>query len=253
MLETSTAKYKFVFSHHVTGGATQYGRGGQLAAPYFEWGGYNADSTWGWDIHRPAAEGWTVPVHQLMVDNGVDIYFHGHDHIYSYELVDDIHYLECPKPDDTYYDWSSPYDYGYSEDLYPEGVNIPNSGHIRVSVSPEQVFVEYVRSYLPGDGDNGIVAHSFTIPLADPTDTIGDINDDSVVNSTDALIILSGDVGMDISSFCPMNCGDVNEDGFVNSTDALILLSYDVGLSVPFSVGTEGCSSEVTQPPGCTP
>jgi len=67
------------------------------------------------------------------------------------------------------------------------------------------------------------------------------------------LIILSGDVGMDISSFCPMNCGDVNEDGFVNSTDALILLSYDVGLSVPFSVGTEGCSSEVTQPPGCTP
>ena len=254
VLETSTAKYKFVFSHHVTGGATQYGRGGQLAAPYFEWGGYNIDDTWGWDDERSSIDDrWDVPVHQLMVDNGVDIYFHGHDHIYAYEEVDGIAYVEVAKPDDAGYDWE-PYGYGYNEDLYPDAIEIlPNSGYMRVSVSPEQVLVEYVRSYLPGDGENGMVAHSFTVPLAEPGSTIGDVNGDEVVNSTDALIILSGDVGMDVTSFCPMNCGDVNKDGFVNSTDALILLSYDVGISVPFPVGETGCPTSVTQPPGCSP
>ena len=35
---------------------------GLALQPYFEWGGYNADDTWGWDNHRPAAEGWDVPL-----------------------------------------------------------------------------------------------------------------------------------------------------------------------------------------------
>jgi hypothetical protein len=50
-----------------------------------------------------------------------------------------------------------------------------------------------------------------------------------------------------------MNCGDVNGDGLVDSTDALIILSYDVGMSVPYPVGTGACPSTVTQPPGCSP
>ena len=82
---------------------------------------------------------------------------------------------------------------------------------------------------------------------------LGDVNGDGVADSTDALIILSADVGMNTTSFCPMNCGDVNSDGFVDSTDALIILSYDVGMYVPFPVGQPGCPSSVTQPPGCNP
>jgi len=162
-LETSTAKYKFVFAHHVTGGTTPYGRGGQSAAELFEWGGKNADGTWGWDTHRPASEGWTVPVHQLMIDNAVDIFFHGHDHMYAYEEVDGIAYVEVPKPDDAGYTWE-PYSYGYNENLYPDAISIlENSGHIRVTVSPDQVTSEYVRSYLPGDGENKNVAHAFDL------------------------------------------------------------------------------------------
>jgi uncharacterized repeat protein (TIGR02543 family) len=162
-LENSNAKYKFVFSHQVTGGETQYGRGGASAAPFFEWGGQNLDGTWGWDDHRPAAEGWDVPIHQLFVDNGVDIYIHGHDHIYAREELDGIIYLEVAKPDDAGYDWD-PYGYGYNEDLYPNAiVMIPNSGYIRVTVSPAEATFEYVRSYLPGDGENGVVADSFII------------------------------------------------------------------------------------------
>jgi len=81
----------------------------------------------------------------------------------------------------------------------------------------------------------------------------GDVNGDDLVNSTDALIVLSCDVGINVSQFCPMNCGDVNDDGFINSTDALIILSYDVGMSVPFPVGETGCASSVTQCSGCNP
>lgn len=82
---------------------------------------------------------------------------------------------------------------------------------------------------------------------------IGDVNDDDSPNSTDALIILSCDVGLDVSSFCPMNCGDVNDDGYVNSTDALIILSYDVGIEITFPVGESGCYPDVTPCPGCNP
>ena len=223
VLETSTAKYKFVFSHHVTGGATQYGRGGISAAPYFEWGGYNIDDTWGWDTHRPAAEGWDVPIHQLMVANGVSVYFHGHDHMYAAEELDGILYIEVPKPDDAGYTWQ-PYSYGYNENLYPDAdALIQNSGHIRVTVTPTNVTTEYVRSYLPGDGTNGVIADTRVIGPEAP-DILGDLNHDGFANSTDALIALKGDVGLDISSHCPVNCGDTNGDGYVNSTDALLIL-----------------------------
>jgi len=249
-LETSTAKYKFVFSHHVTGGATPYGRGGIEAAPYFEWGGYNVDDTWGWDDHRPASEGWDVPVHQLMVNNGVDVFFHGHDHIFAYEELDGMVYLECPKPDDAGYDWQ-PYGYGYNEGLYPNGVMIQNSGYIRVSVTPQEVTVEYVRSYLPGEGENGVVAYSFTVE-SEETGILGDVNRDDLANSTDALIILSGGAGLDISSFCPVYCGDVDGSGTVDSTDALIILSYNAGLSGPYDVGMAGCPSAAPYCAGCS-
>jgi hypothetical protein len=426
-----------------------------------------------------------------MVKNGVNIFFHGHDHDYAHELVDGIVYLECPKPDDAGYTWQ-PYSYGHNEGWYPNAiVEQTNSGYFRVSVSPSETKVEYVRSYLPGDGANGTVADSVTVPGTTPTGyqlmvnktgpgsgtvtssltgidcgstcsaafssganvtltatpagsstftgwggdcsgtgtcqltmnsahvvkayfsapgttytltvnagtngtvtpsgattrnagevvnitatpnssyhfvnwtgnwgmiahttgaattitmngnytitanfaantstsysltmragsggtvtapasspsshtsgtvvtltaspnagyhfvswtglintvanpksasttvvmngnyviqanfaagtttLLGDVNGDSLVNSTDALIVLSGDVGIPITPYCPANCGDVNADTFVNSTDALIILSYDVGMSVPFALGSPGCPTSVTPCSGC--
>jgi hypothetical protein len=89
---------------------------------------------------------------------------------------------------------------------------------------------------------------------AESVGKLGDVNGDGEVTSTDALIILSGDVGLDVSQFCPINCGDVNDDGEVTSTDALIILSFDVGISVPYPVGEAGeCPENVTPCPGCNP
>ena len=217
-LENSNARYKFVLSHQVTGEATSYGRGGVSAAPYFEWGGLNEDGTWGWDTERPAAEGWDVPIHQLMVDNRVSAYIQGHDHIYAYERLDGIVYLEVPKPDDAGYDWE-PYGYGYNEDLYPDAIEIlQNSGHIWVMVSPTEAVFDYVRSYLPGDGINGEVAHSFTI-LPGPK---GDVSGDGDVSLQDLVVVLKIIAGNPVTG---VNLGgDIDNDGKIGVAEAIYIM-----------------------------
>ncbi|HND89711.1 MAG TPA: metallophosphoesterase, partial [Saprospiraceae bacterium] len=97
-LEGSTARHKFVFAHHVRG----QGRGGALPARGYEWGGYggNGNGDWQFDQMRP---GWAMPIHQLMVANGVNIFFQGHDHLYAWEKMDGLVYQEVPMPSDTSY------------------------------------------------------------------------------------------------------------------------------------------------------
>lgn len=83
---------------------------------------------------------------------------------------------------------------------------------------------------------------------------LGDVNLDGLVNSSDALLVLSVDVGLPAAEYCPMNYGDVDGDGVVNSTDALIILSYDAGLPVGTSLVGQPVPEPVLsqQPPGCT-
>ncbi len=107
---------------------------------------------------------------------------------------------------------------------------------------------QYTRNLGTGSGIELLYFDHAPAPAAE----LGGVNDDALVDSTDALIVLSADAGLDTSSFCPMNCGDVNADGYVDSTDALIILTYDAGLPVdPFAVGQPGCPAVVNQPPGC--
>jgi hypothetical protein len=156
-LAQSAAKWKFVFSHHVTGGALigpegrhAYGRGGIVAASYavarqatYEWGGEDSTGAYVFDEKRP---GWDHgPVHRMMVDAGVDVFFHGHDHTFVYETLDGMVYQECPVPSGPNY-----HDGFYSPEYYV-GVKRSNSGHLRVTVSPDSVHVDYVRSVLPED------------------------------------------------------------------------------------------------------
>ena len=153
VLEQSNAKYKFVFAHHVLG----TGRGGVDDCDLYEWGGRNKRGDWEFAQHRP---GWELPVHQLMVKHGVTIFFQGHDHLYCQQERDGIIYQEVPMPADQGY-------MAYNADRYQSGVKLPNSGHLRVSVSPENVKVDYVRSFLPKDetaqNKTGDIARSYTI------------------------------------------------------------------------------------------
>lgn len=156
-LEQSHAKYKLVFIHQLRG----QGRGGVADAPFFEWGGYEQNgTTWGFDTKRP---GWAKPIHKLFVDNKVNILFHGHDHLFAHEILDSVVYQEVPMPSD------STYQLGMlaNADAYVSDT-IGGSGHLRVSVRPECVRVDFVRAFLPADTIEGVhhnreIAFSYTI------------------------------------------------------------------------------------------
>ncbi len=162
-LETSSARFKLVFSHHLLGGVTPEARGGAAFGRYFEWGGRNLDGGWGFDARRP---GWGKPIHQLLVDNNVKAWFHGHDHVYVAEELDGIAYQAVPQPSLGQYGAAGQVaEYGY---LGIPGVNaFASSGHLRVSVGPDQLRVEYVQSVPAGDETgsrrNGAVVHSYVV------------------------------------------------------------------------------------------
>ncbi len=152
-LSGSDARYKFVFTHHVLG----VGRGGIELAKNFEWGGYSADGTWEFDERRP---GWELPVHQTMVKYGVTIFFQAHDHIFVRQELDGVVYQSVPNPaDDTYT--------GRNKNAYLSGDILDNSGYLSVTVSPQELQVDYIRSYLPKDEVDGRrqgeVAFAYTI------------------------------------------------------------------------------------------
>jgi hypothetical protein len=143
-LEGSAAKYKFVFAHHIRG----QGRGGLTNAKLFEWGGFEADGrTYGFDNNRP---GWGKPIHQLFKDNGVNIFFQGHDHLFAHEVLDGVHYQEVPMPSDSTYMIGKL----ANADAYISDT-IDGTGHIKVSVSTSCVKVDYVKAYLPKDTVDG--------------------------------------------------------------------------------------------------
>ncbi len=164
-LEQSTARYKFVFAHHVLG----TGRGGIEEAQDYEWGGYSVRgstanfgtniTTYDFPAERPL---WATPIHQLLASNHCTIFFQGHDHLEAHQQLDGVTYQELPLPAD-------PSNTLYNADAYYLGGYIVTngSGYTRVTVSPAQVKVEYVRMYLPAAETNGqysgMIGHSYVI------------------------------------------------------------------------------------------
>ncbi len=168
-LQSSGARYRFVFMHHIVGGTTTLAdgvttnvaaRGGIEVIDKYEWGGRNADGTAGFAARRP---GWDMPIHNLLAANHVSAVFHGHDHLYAYQTMDGLVYLECPQPGTANYVVLG----SAGDGKYTQGVLMPNSGHIRVTVAGGQALSEYVRSYRPEDETatrhNRDVSHSFTM------------------------------------------------------------------------------------------
>lgn len=133
-LESSNARFKFVFSHHVLG----TGRGGTERANLFEWGGQDLNGTWQFDSKRP---GWALPIHQLMVKNRVTIFFQGHDHLFVRQEKDGVIYQTVPNPADDSYT-------AFNSDAYTSGKILSNSGFLQIKVSPQKTTVTYHRTYL---------------------------------------------------------------------------------------------------------
>ncbi|MFZ4595561.1 MAG: hypothetical protein ACOYOF_14980, partial [Verrucomicrobiaceae bacterium] len=154
-------------------------RGGIEVSDKYEWGGNNIDGSPGFATKRP---GWDMPIHDLLVQNKVNVVFHGHDHLYGYQTKDGIVYLECPQPGTPNYSSLGSAVDGQYVDLGANSASqlLPNSGHIRVTVGPDQAVADYVRSYrtasdpMPPDASfvfndetasrhNRDIAHSFVL------------------------------------------------------------------------------------------
>ena len=157
-LRESHATFKFVFSHHVLG----TGRGGVEVAGRYEWGGNDQR---GVDRFKEKRPNWDLPIHDLMRETGVTIFFQGHDHLYARQELDGVVYQTVPNPADPTFT-------AFNKESYRSGVIHGNSGHLRVSVAPAEVKVEYVGSRREQDeadqGKNGTIVHSYTIPGAKP-------------------------------------------------------------------------------------
>jgi PKD repeat protein len=168
-LETSRAKYKFVFEHHVLG----TGRGAAAIVHTYEWGWYNQKGTaYEFRSMRPS---WPRPIHQLMNDNKVTVFFFGHDHLFAREKVDGVIYQEVPNPADNTYTAFNADAYAPPSITFPGAtydpnysVTMPNAGFLQVTVAPDRVTVSYIRAVLPGDeakagAVNGAIAYSYTV------------------------------------------------------------------------------------------
>ena len=159
-LESSRARFTFVFTHHLVGGETREGRGGEEASRFFEWGGRELD---GRDTFAAKRPGWAAPIHDLLVRHGPTIVFHGHDHLYAHQQRDGVIYQLVPQPGHSRYDNTrSAAEYGYKS-----GVIQGASGILRVAVSSEKAVVDYVRAY-PDSAESpsrrtGSVSHTFTL------------------------------------------------------------------------------------------
>jgi len=130
-LESASSKWRFIFIHHTVGGAAGtvsnsiYGRGGGQAAHVGE----------------------QETVHQLMIDYEVDVFFYGHDHVFTDMVVDDIHYT---LPGSAGAPWIfSEFETGYTQYW---GV----SGWSKVDVTPDSVHVQFIDV-------NGNLIHDYTL------------------------------------------------------------------------------------------
>lgn len=150
-LEQSKAKFKFVFAHHVLG----TGRGAIEVSTNYEWGGIDPKGKSTFEKERP---NWELPIHDLMVKNGVSIFFQGHDHIFVTQERDGLIYQSMPNPADDTFSY-------FNANAYLSGTKAPNSGHVRVTVSPQEAKVEYFLVARSTDKarSNLALAHSYAV------------------------------------------------------------------------------------------
>ena len=119
VLQSSSAKWKFLFCHHPVGGNgvdernSIYGRGGG----------------------RAANVGEQAIIHGLMQTYGAQVFFYGHDHVFTDMLVGSVHYKEVTTSGD--YIAFSPTFGGYSPGTYWSG-----GGWTDVLVTPDRILIQ---------------------------------------------------------------------------------------------------------------
>lgn len=110
-----------------------------------EWGGYQ-NTTGGQFTFPTYRPGWAKPIHQLFKDTKVTMFIQGHDHVFAHEILDSVTYISTPMAAD------STYEIGMlaNANAYVSDT-VDGTGHLRFTVSPSCVKMDYVKAYLPQD------------------------------------------------------------------------------------------------------
>lgn len=236
-LESSTAKYKFVFSHHAIGNF----RGGADVANLYEWGGYDNNGTYLFDSKRP---GWGKPIQKVMEDTGVTIFFQGHDHLFSREVVGGVVYQTLPKPAEKIPDNQSNYN------SYTGGDTLMNSGFLKIDVSLANVQVNYYRNYFVStgtqSGNTGIV-YSYTVDTNHKITTLKSTTDDlsTYGNAAGATVKKSGGKGNKAITPTAPSLLSVSVDGKVVAFDSPPFIDVSGRTQVPVRFIAEQLGCEV--------
>ena len=117
-LATSLQPLKMIFIHHPVGGEA----GDELNSVYGRGGG------------RAARVGEQERLHELMTEHGVQVFFYGHDHVFTRQVVDGIHYV---LPGSAGAPWKFPAEETGYEDFDPR------SGFALVRVETAEVTIEF--------------------------------------------------------------------------------------------------------------
>ena len=156
VLSTSTAKFKFIFHHHLICTC----RGGAEYAKSFEWGGAAQNGQWQFDQYRPGWGGQSI--HQMAIQYKVSMVFQGHDHLYANQEVDGVKYITVPMPAYNPATWAT--GDNNNADAFLSGIVLGPSGHLTVEVSPYNVDVKYLYVGLQGENvTNMQVADHFVL------------------------------------------------------------------------------------------
>jgi 3',5'-cyclic AMP phosphodiesterase CpdA len=131
-LEAATSKWRFVLIHHAVGGAA----------------GDPANSAYGRGGGQAARVGEQAVIHDLMLEHGVQIFFYGHDHVFTDMVVNDIHYT---LPGSA----GAPWKFTTAETGYQ--TYWPDSGHALVHVNPNSVSVDFLTV-----GGGALMSYSIT-------------------------------------------------------------------------------------------
>ena len=228
-------KFKFVFLHYLVGGSKDSvgtGRGGIEYVPLYEWGGHETDPSGSTEIPPDIGEytfdtnrsGWSHgPIHDMLVAGNVNAVFHGHDHLFVNQVLDDIYYIEVgqaghgigtPRPEH----------YGYMDYI---GDAVGSSGYMRVTIDSTEAVLQYVRavSETQSTSYTGDIDYEFTI-LAQGDPMPGDINNDRNIDLIDLIVSLQIATLANTETESVSTLADVNNDGKIGIEEAVYILRY---------------------------
>lgn len=125
----------------------------------------------------------------------------------------------------------------------PAAITVPagETVEVTITVTLHDDLKEFIDAYYP----TGNYIEGF-IELEGASASVGDVNEDGVVDANDALLIMR--YAMGVGELENLAAADVNGDGEVNMADALLVIRHAMDISTDFDLGTSEGGTDLNVP-----